>query len=167
MKCDERPRSCMNCARRGLSCGGYSWGPTPKLKGVQLHAQTDLTEAGLQRRRLRGSCNSCRSCKTKCSGGKPTCERCLGKGLSCIYRSRATQISSPQNPQREIVHPQLQNDARGRPFLEGREEPESNTSPEADDEITNLNDGSSDVRGTELPSWLVLSTHIRARMSVN
>lgn len=154
----------MNCARRGLSCGGYSWGPAPKLQRVHLHAETDLTEAGLERRRLRGSCNSCRSCKTKCSGDKPACERCLGKGLLCTYRSRARQIESisyPQRLQREVVHQQPQNDTASRSLPEGREEPGSNTSPGADDQISNPNDGGSDARGAELPSWLVLSTHIR------
>lgn len=155
----------MNCARRGLSCGGYSWGPAPpKLKSAHLDAQTDLTEAGFERRRLRGSCDTCRSCKTRCSGGKPTCERCLGKGLSCTYRSRARQIenaSSPQGLQREIGYHQPWNVASSRSLPRGREAPGSNTSPEADGLISSPNDGSSDLRGAGLPSWSVLSSLIQ------
>ncbi|KFY17442.1 hypothetical protein V492_00691 [Pseudogymnoascus sp. VKM F-4246] len=144
VKCDERPRSCMNCARRGLSCGGYSWGPTPKSNKVHLYAQTDLTtEAGLERRRLRGSCNSCRSCKTKCSGGKPTCERCLRKGLPCNYRSRARQIDGISSPQ----------GSRGSSFPEDGEELESSTSLAVDDQIPTPNGGSLDIREAGLPSW--------------
>lgn len=137
---------------------------------AHLYAQTDLTEAGLERRRLRGSCNSCRSCKTKCSGDKPTCERCLGKGLSCTYRPRARQIeslSSPQSLQGEIIHRQHRGGTASRSLPEGREEPESNSSPAVDGQSPNANDTSSDVRGAELPGWLVIFTRIRLWVSTD
>ncbi|KAH8799683.1 fungal-specific transcription factor domain-containing protein [Xylogone sp. PMI_703] len=78
----------MNCARRGLSCGGYTSGPLSRSMRSQLRAQRqdiDLTEAGFERRRLRGSCKACRSGKTKCSGDKPACMRCVEKGIDCSY----------------------------------------------------------------------------------
>lgn len=146
----------MNCARRGLSCGGYSWGSTPKFKRVHLHAQSGLTEAGLERRRLQGSCNSCRSCKTKCSGGKPTCERCSRKGLSCTYRSGGRQvesIASLQSRQNGIAPLQYQNDTVSKSLPGSREEPESNAFVAVDVQSPNANDGTLDVRGAELPAW--------------
>lgn len=154
----------MNCARRGLSCGGYSWGPTPKPRRVHLYAQGNLTEAGFERRRLRGSCNSCRSSKTKCSGDKPTCERCLGKGLSCSYRPRGRQIesiSSLQSPQSEIVNQQYRNDTGSTSLSGEREEPEGNSSLAVDDQNLNANGCNSDVRA-ELPNWYVIFTYICA-----
>ena len=49
----------------------------------------DLTEAGLKRRRLYASCQSCRSCKTKCSGERPACARCSAKKIACMYDSNS------------------------------------------------------------------------------
>lgn len=73
VRCDERPGSCMNCIRRGLLCTGYTSGPLSRSMRTQLRSQRqdpNLTEAGLERKRLRESCKPCQSGKTKCSGGK-------------------------------------------------------------------------------------------------
>lgn len=38
-----------------------------------------------KRKRTYRSCIGCRTSKTKCSGERPTCQRCQRKGISCVY----------------------------------------------------------------------------------
>lgn len=82
---------CSNCSRLGVQCAGYNSGPLSKSIRSQLSAKRadpGLTEAGLERKRLRESCQSCRSSKTRCSGDHPACTRCQDKGIKCHYESR-------------------------------------------------------------------------------
>ncbi len=46
----------------------------------------ELTQAGLQRRRVTASCIACRTTKQKCSGDL-ICTRCAHKSMECIYTS--------------------------------------------------------------------------------
>lgn len=38
------------------------------------------------RTRAQRACQSCRQRKTKCDGGKPSCQQCLGLGINCVYQ---------------------------------------------------------------------------------
>ncbi|KAE8443607.1 hypothetical protein EG329_001540 [Mollisiaceae sp. DMI_Dod_QoI] len=98
VKCDEHPGACLNCGRLGVDCAGYSSKPLSKSARSQLRAKKadhTLTEAGLERKRLRSSCRPCRKSKTRCSGDRPTCTRCRDKTLKCHYDSRKGRSDSP------------------------------------------------------------------------
>ncbi|KAF5315781.1 hypothetical protein D9611_004801 [Ephemerocybe angulata] len=61
------------------------------------------------RPRIAQACDKCRERKTKCSGEKPTCVRCSGRGLLCHYSVRAhrmakTKTTSPVPRKRERAH---------------------------------------------------------------
>jgi hypothetical protein len=59
-------------------------------------ADSDVdSERTLKRRRIAQACESCRSMKAKCNGGRPRCDRCEGYGYSCWYapsRSRKRRV---------------------------------------------------------------------------
>ncbi|CZR58866.1 uncharacterized protein PAC_08758 [Phialocephala subalpina] len=100
VKCDESPGACLNCGRLGVQCAGYSSGPLSKSIRSQLSAKRadpGLTEAGLERKRLRASCQPCRSSKTRCSGDHPACTRCQDKDFKCHYESRERRSDFPIN----------------------------------------------------------------------
>ncbi|RCI10967.1 hypothetical protein L249_5296 [Ophiocordyceps polyrhachis-furcata BCC 54312] len=74
VKCDGRPNGCRNCQRLQLDCdeggggggGGSNSAPVPKMRTYR-------------------SCQSCRLSKTKCSGSRPRCGRCVAKAIECLY----------------------------------------------------------------------------------
>lgn len=80
MKCDERPGECGNCSRLRLECSGY----TSSLRTQGQENGEDILENSRRKRTYR-SCIGCRASKTKCSGERPTCERCQTKGRNCVY----------------------------------------------------------------------------------
>src|SRR3954469_15862308 len=80
VKCDERPGECGNCARLRLVCSGYS---TPPRSHASESVIDQLDRS--KRKRTYRSCAACRVSKTKCSGERPTCQRCLDKSLRCVF----------------------------------------------------------------------------------
>lgn len=44
--------------------------------------------------RIRNSCNDCTRSKLKCSGEKPSCQRCTSRGQDCVY-SEARRAGRP------------------------------------------------------------------------
>ncbi|KAH9209569.1 fungal-specific transcription factor domain-containing protein [Leptodontidium sp. 2 PMI_412] len=89
VKCDERPGTCLNCDRLSISCSGYGSQTGSRRLQSPGHTQAPngLTKAGTARRRIHSSCGACRSSKTRCSGEKPRCLRCIRKDLDCLYKS--------------------------------------------------------------------------------
>ncbi|UPK97117.1 hypothetical protein LCI18_008052 [Fusarium solani-melongenae] len=53
--------------------------------------------------RLRGCCDSCTRSKLKCSGDRPSCQRCQLRGQDCIY-SRARRAGRPPVKQNKSHH---------------------------------------------------------------
>lgn len=97
MKCDEQPGACLNCERLGVECAGYSSGPLSKSMRTHLRNKRpdpNFTEAGLERKRLRESCKSCRTSKTRCSGDRPACTRCHERGFKCHYEPQKSPSSN-------------------------------------------------------------------------
>lgn len=103
VKCDSSSGVCGNCRRLHEICrrGG-------SLSNVSMAGTLDqtpdtlltFTKAGMKRRRTLSSCLSCRNLKRKCSGEKPTCDRCRDKQLKCSYTdgpNSSSQSSSEIN----------------------------------------------------------------------
>jgi hypothetical protein len=86
VKCDERPGGCLNCQRLSLTCPS---GPDPSQSSGPA-GDTAQTQAGLKRLRTYRSCKACRGSKTRCSGQRPTCQRCRYKKLECVYDGKQT-----------------------------------------------------------------------------
>lgn len=79
VRCDRRPGICTNCERLGISCQFRN--VTTSSPGISLPAHS----TGRKRKRTFHSCLSCRALKIKCSGDRPTCERCKRKSSVCEY----------------------------------------------------------------------------------
>ncbi|KAL7275633.1 hypothetical protein RUND412_001419 [Rhizina undulata] len=86
VKCDERPESCLNCQKLEVECPGYAARP-PDEDSVEA-VEIIFEKAGVKRRRMAGSCKECRESKSRCSGAKPKCERCVKRKLACDYNFR-------------------------------------------------------------------------------
>ncbi|RDA90422.1 hypothetical protein CP533_5235 [Ophiocordyceps camponoti-saundersi (nom. inval.)] len=73
VKCDGRPNGCRNCQRLQLDCdeGGANFG--------------SASTSSVPKMRTYRSCQSCRFSKTKCSGSRPRCGRCVAKAIQCLY----------------------------------------------------------------------------------
>ncbi|KAI0634664.1 hypothetical protein C8Q77DRAFT_1216753 [Trametes polyzona] len=60
----------------------YRTGTLPGPDGACLFLRSPTP---LKNRRTQKACNKCRQRKAKCSGGRPTCSRCLARGYHCEY----------------------------------------------------------------------------------
>lgn len=68
---------------------------------VAIPRATNLSEQSNVNKRVGHACESCREQKTKCSGDRPTCQRCQDLGLTCLYGDRKrerTAKSLTQHP---------------------------------------------------------------------
>ncbi|KAF5024521.1 hypothetical protein F66182_3461 [Fusarium sp. NRRL 66182] len=83
--CDGNPRGCDNCKRLRFACSLLA---PPLEDGDNLEV--------LERRRVSRACVPCRDRKLKCSGRRPTCSRCLGRGVACHYPTSTRPSRSPQ-----------------------------------------------------------------------
>ncbi|RDA87279.1 hypothetical protein CP532_1357 [Ophiocordyceps camponoti-leonardi (nom. inval.)] len=74
VKCDGRPNGCRNCQRLQLDCdeGGAKFGSSASAS------------ASVPKMRTYRSCRSCRLSKTKCSGSRPRCRRCVAKEVELL-----------------------------------------------------------------------------------
>ncbi|KJZ78777.1 hypothetical protein HIM_01550 [Hirsutella minnesotensis 3608] len=50
-----------------------------------------------KRQRVAKACQTCRSMKSKCDGGRPECARCKGYGYSCVYRAHRPRRGAEEN----------------------------------------------------------------------
>lgn len=55
---------------------------------VAIPRAPSLLEQSNVNKRVGHACESCREQKTKCSGDRPTCQRCQDLGLTCLYGDR-------------------------------------------------------------------------------
>ncbi|ERS98136.1 uncharacterized protein SPSK_06064 [Sporothrix schenckii 1099-18] len=94
IKCDETATTCRNCTRAQLDClrpdrTNASLHQTERVqladRAVSAHDGDRFTQAGLQRRRAKRSCNACRRTKKRCGGERPQCMRCTDKDVCCVY----------------------------------------------------------------------------------
>ena len=96
VRCDERPGQCGNCERLGLVCASASrtnsGNPASTLQSQQGEADQGMIGAGVKRKRTYRSCTDCRASKSRCSGHKPKCARCLEKSLDCVYEDTSEPI---------------------------------------------------------------------------
>lgn len=97
VKCDERPGICLNCERLHLECqradGSKAAPAAAELsKSSSYSPSTPLGEVGIKRKRTFRSCVQCRASKARCSGQKPSCDRCIQRGVDCVY----DEDSAPQ-----------------------------------------------------------------------
>ncbi|CAK7221830.1 hypothetical protein SBRCBS47491_004662 [Sporothrix bragantina] len=124
IKCDEAPSpapACRNCSRARLECIRSDNG-TASLHQAARSALAEraqgspqqLTQAGLQRRRTKRSCMTCRLTKKRCGGERPQCLRCTEKDQACVYdgdmtAGQAAQLqsestpASPQSPTPSVI----------------------------------------------------------------
>lgn len=89
---------CLKCDRLKLNCPGP---PVPRANARSRprrpgYWNTELTQAGILRRRVVQSCKSCRAAKTKCSG-QTVCARCSEKGLDCVFPATSRHIINDQS----------------------------------------------------------------------
>ncbi|KAH8652179.1 hypothetical protein BX600DRAFT_89412 [Xylariales sp. PMI_506] len=85
VRCDRTEPHCRNCIRLGVLCPGYDNSHAPISRSeLQKSAEDIFRAAGLQQRRV-GSCEECRTSKNRCSRTRPSCRRCLTRGLTCAY----------------------------------------------------------------------------------
>lgn len=86
VSCDGLRPVCGNCERLGFRCTGYE-----QQEQATGHSSTH------ERRRARQACTNCHNLKAKCSGQRPQCNRCLAKGLECLYRMDRSSKSKCTN----------------------------------------------------------------------
>lgn len=105
VRCDQPSGPCPQCNRLGLSCPGLS---DERMTQQDLRAivENAFQHAG-RRRRVQGACHECQVAKMRCSRGKPSCQRCTSKSLTCTYssergkRRRADQDGAEELPVQE------------------------------------------------------------------
>lgn len=137
VRCDERKPTCFNCERLGLVCAGPSdnlqphhiTATTPEDGDAHYQQPTAGTPisagSGLKRKRTYRSCKECRLSKTRCSGQKPVCGRCLEKKMVCAYEDE----TEPAWKQRVVALPQRNSSFSGQ---KGRKSEISSPSPGID-----------------------------------
>ncbi|KAI0019705.1 fungal-specific transcription factor domain-containing protein [Xylariomycetidae sp. FL0641] len=98
VRCDRTTPGCTNCSRLGVPCPGYATDHESISRSEIVKSADDIFRAaGVQKRRV-GACNECRTSKNKCTKAKPACQRCLVRGLACVYPNRTHErsISIPE-----------------------------------------------------------------------
>uniref|UniRef100_A0A093VJT8 Putative transcriptional regulatory protein C3C7.04 n=1 Tax=Talaromyces marneffei PM1 TaxID=1077442 RepID=A0A093VJT8_TALMA len=63
---------------------------------VAIPRAANLVEQANLNKRVGHACESCRDQKTKCSGDRPTCQRCQDLGLTCLYGDRKRERTAKQ-----------------------------------------------------------------------
>lgn len=69
---------------KGLVLTSNHYKPNPKVPISRTNTQTSCSS----RTRVSQACKACRELKTKCSGYRPACHRCMDLGLDCNYSER-------------------------------------------------------------------------------
>jgi hypothetical protein len=95
VRCDKKQPLCRNCARLGVPCPGYSTDDRAlSRKEIVTSTENIFRAAGKQRRRM-GACEACRASKEQCTRAKPSCQRCLLRGIPCVYRAGEKKPARP------------------------------------------------------------------------
>ncbi|RSL65958.1 hypothetical protein CEP51_012921 [Fusarium floridanum] len=98
VRCDKSVPSCRRCTRLGVACPGYEPDHGSMSRSEMLKSTDDIFKAaGVDKRRI-GSCNECRTSKSRCTRTRPTCQRCRMRGLSCVYRGLGADKDSSVSP---------------------------------------------------------------------
>jgi hypothetical protein len=76
---------------------------------VAIPRAPNLSEQSNINKRVGHACESCRDQKTKCSGDRPTCQRCQDLGLTCLYGDRKRErtvksLTQPNIPVLSFTH---------------------------------------------------------------
>ncbi|KAH7165273.1 hypothetical protein EDB81DRAFT_778906 [Dactylonectria macrodidyma] len=88
VRCDRSLPACRNCSRLGVTCPGYDERcESASREQILKSAQHIFREAGVEKRRV-GSCEECRTTKSRCSRTRPSCTRCTSRRLSCVYQGQ-------------------------------------------------------------------------------
>ncbi|KAI8630234.1 hypothetical protein F5Y19DRAFT_484116 [Xylariaceae sp. FL1651] len=102
VRCDRQVPSCRNCGRLGVQCPGYRPGAeTATRDEILKSAECVFRDAGIQKRRI-GACDECRLSKGRCTKTRPSCRRCVEKGLSCVYRTKHRSVASSATPEETV-----------------------------------------------------------------
>lgn len=64
--------------------------PNPKV----LISRTPTQTSWSSRSRVSQACKACRELKTKCSGHRPACHRCIDLGIDCNYSERKRELDN-------------------------------------------------------------------------
>ncbi|EEU40352.1 uncharacterized protein NECHADRAFT_76532 [Fusarium vanettenii 77-13-4] len=98
VRCDKSVPSCRRCNRLGVACPGYEPDHGSMSRSDMLKSTDDIFKAaGVDKRRI-GSCNECRTSKSRCTRTRPTCQRCRMRGLGCVYRGLGADKDSSVSP---------------------------------------------------------------------
>ncbi|KZS89999.1 hypothetical protein SISNIDRAFT_488852 [Sistotremastrum niveocremeum HHB9708] len=76
------------------------YGEVPGHTGTSFFYRTPIPS---HKQRINQACEKCRDRKTRCTGEKPSCNRCVNRGLSCVYATQS-RVRGP-NRHRETIAP--------------------------------------------------------------
>ncbi|KAI0784046.1 hypothetical protein C8Q75DRAFT_810392 [Abortiporus biennis] len=109
------PEICWNLIPYDVPWGAdyynYKAGQLPGPDGQCLFLRSPTP---VEKRRTAQACKSCRERKAKCSGERPACERCVSRGLLCVYAVEQKRVTKPAPRLREgrsFSHPYLRRDS--------------------------------------------------------
>lgn len=103
VRCDKTLPECRNCERLGVKCPRYNVDTqTISRSEIQKSADAIFKAAGVEKRRV-GSCEECRASKHRCTRTRPSCRRCISKGLRCAYPDKHGKLEAhpPRGPSTE------------------------------------------------------------------
>ncbi|KAK4113674.1 hypothetical protein N656DRAFT_707047 [Canariomyces notabilis] len=95
VRCDGRRVTCSNCDRLSLPCSYDGNVGVDIVYGDSGHGTATATAISVPRRRARQACQNCHARKARCSGSLPSCDRCRGQGLECVYRPTKRSLPLP------------------------------------------------------------------------
>lgn len=88
-KIDAAPKSAPPISRRpssnGSGSGSFNLVPYKEMEGSTGTTYFYRTPIPSSKQRINQACEKCRDRKTKCTGEKPSCNRCVSRGLTCEY----------------------------------------------------------------------------------
>lgn len=85
VRCEGNRPVCSHCDRLSLDCS-FQRADRPESEAVQW-----------ERRRVRLACASCHALKARCTGQLPKCQRCLAKGIDCVYAPSKRASHNPSS----------------------------------------------------------------------
>lgn len=71
-----------------MVCPGYDEGHQNIPRNQMVKSTEDIFRAAGKEKRRIGSCEQCRATKSLCTRNRPSCKRCILRGLSCVYRTK-------------------------------------------------------------------------------
>ncbi|KAF8576443.1 hypothetical protein K439DRAFT_1664603 [Ramaria rubella] len=127
---------------------GYEAGTLPGPNGTCLFLRSPTP---LKRQRTSQACDKCRERKAKCSGTRPSCNRCASRGLACVYgTSTSTSIPSDPSPRRSARANQEQHNLPTSIPCSKRPKPDANA---RQSRKSSLADSEASTASGSLPEW--------------